>query len=696
MFRHTVVTLLLSVAGRTSESARSKQSQVLDGGHSNDLMLSEDSEEEEQGNGSGRGSGGRPSASGPAYGTPSGHHQSSGSANNNNNNSMVPLSPISSPKSSDESSTSEDSSDDSEVSSNNSTDDEQVDVSPKHQDNNSDADAWRLGNFITAKKTNSPMSAGAAGAGQQRTDDQPQVEAKGALPPPPRERAERKASKNSSSGGSHHGRGQEGRWAKPDKLYEDSSDEGSPHPRPTPRVSAEVRQTPKHGREPPGRTRLPKAKAPPPHQYPDSDSDSDAPPPRKSQPPAKAAPQDTDKSPRVSAAPVAREAPKKIPRKRSDSRKGSHSGAKSEGSRGRPRRPREFKSQETVVDSDSDQSVDVVNSSPEKVVGRGTPSRTPRETSRSMASPLKAPTASPVSPRLPPPPTKAKRPATTGLGTSLGSDSPASKSEDEADTPGQGSSQRAEAARASSSSSSSSKGALVSRAFGAAAKKAIRDQEAAEAKKVKGEARRPSGGNRRDRSDKGVRGRAAAEASAAAAPCPAFSPGGRAGKSPVVSAEPKVPIPQVQFVDGYPRLTCTIALSFIDKVPKPSVGGAPHGVNAVKSEVKSEVKCEVKSEVKEEEEEDEEEEEEEERKAVLDNRTKEGKGKRKASHPGTKTAEDESKRKIISSIFGNVKRQDHESDDDKVKREIKKEEEESEEERGGRSSSLRPTVTVKQ
>ena len=535
-----------------------------------------------------------------------------------------------------------------------------------------------------------------AGAGQQRAEDQQPAEAKEALPPPSRERADRKVAKNSSGTSTHHGgRGsQEGRgWTKQDKasIYDDSSDEGEPPPRPTPRVSAEVRQTPKHGREPPGRGRVSKAKGPAPRPYQQSDSDSDAPPARKSQPAAKVVMQDTDKSPKVSGAAVAREAPKKFPRKRAESRKGSHSGAKAEGSRGRPRRPpREFPSQETVVDSDSDQSVDVSNTSPEKTLGRGTPSRTPRETPRSMASPLKAPSTSPhVSPRLPPPPSKAKRVAASGLSASLGSDSPASKSEDEAESSGQAGAQRAEAPRGTTTtiaSSSSSKGALVSRAFGAAAKKdrASREQEAADPKKKgKGEVRRPGGANRRDRSDKSVRGRAVVDPSvaAAAAPSPAPSPGGRAGKSPVVSAEPKVPIPQVQFVDGYPRLTCTIALSFIDKVPKPSVS-----VGGVKVEVKSEVKDEM-----------EEEEEEEDRKTIFDNRTKEGKGKgkRKASEAGTKATEDESKQKIISSIFG-IKRQDHESDDDKVKREVKKEEEESEEERGGRSSSLRPLVTVKQ
>ncbi|XP_050739870.1 AF4/FMR2 family member 1-like isoform X3 [Eriocheir sinensis] len=674
--------------GKASESARSKQSQALDSGnHINDeLVLSEDSDEEEQGNGTVGGGSGRPLAPGATFGTPTGHHQSSmGPASN----SRVPVSPISSPKSSDDSSTTEDSSDDSEGrSSNNSTEEEPVECSPKHPENKSDA--WRLDNFMT-RKTSSPMFNRAEGAGQPRTEDQPPPEAKETLPPPPRERNDRKVVKNSSANGGHHGGrgGQEGRgWAKPDKagLYEDSSDEGEPHPRPTPRVSAEVRQTPKHGRDQAGRgMRPPKTKPSVSQTYLDSDSDSDSPPPRKALPPPKAAVQDTDKSPKVSAAPPPREAPKKNPRKRSDSRKSSHSGAKTEGGRGRPRRPKGFQSQATVSDSDSDHSVDMA-AAPDKDVGRGTPSRSARETPRSMASPLKAPSASPrASPRLPAPPGKAKRPGAPGLSASLGSDSPASKSEDEADSSGPVAAHRGKGGR-----DGSSKGALVSRAFGAAAKKdrASRDREVCDPKKKgKSEVRPLSAESRRDRSDKGVRGRAAAEASVAAAPAPAPSPAARACKSPVVSAEPKVPIPQVQFVDGVARLTCTIPLSFIDKVPKPSVSGAPPPGPGPGLGAKRAAK---------EEDDDEDEEEEEERKAVLDNRTKEGKGKgkgkRKACEPGTKATEDESKRKIISSIFGNVKRQDHESDDDKVKREVKKEEEEeeSEEERGGRLPSSRP------
>lgn len=462
------------------------------------------------------------------------------------------------------------------------------------------------------------------------------------------------------------------------ELYDDSSDDGEPHPRPIPRVSAEVRETPRPTRDTETRSRQSKTKTAPPRvQNSDTDSDSDV-APRKTrmvQPPGplsagKGTTPIIDKSTKVAPPPPPRESPKKNSRKRADIKRENLIGAKAEtGTGSKSKRKQHITSDIVDTDTDSDDQIDVVNSTPEKHVSRaassaqGTPSRTPREVVRGVTSPVKSIQASPrLSPKISKNNVKRER-ASVGLSDS--------ESEDDSPLPSrQVHSQKTNSAR--------EKSALVQQAFGSTAKKdkSARDRDPVEAKsKVRSYSdSRKSSGTCRERSEKSGekdRSRFVNETNSVDGRLVGSAPSTHVNnnRSSLVSAEPKVPIPHVQYQDGVPRLTCTISISLIDKVPKPSVNSG-----ATSQLCKTEVKEEVDT-----------------KKKVLDNRTKGGKGgkggkgKRKTCDPGTKVPEDVSKRKIITSIFGG-KRQDHESDDDKVKKEIKKEVVDSDEERCERTA----------
>ncbi|XP_042204375.1 AF4/FMR2 family member 4-like isoform X2 [Homarus americanus] len=658
--------------GKGLEMSRSKQPKALEGSHVNDeLILSEDSEDEEREGGA---TNTRPLLSTTQFGTPAGHLQSSLGGHTN---SVPPLSPIS-PKTSEESSTSDDTSDDSDVSS----DDEQPECSPKPEEGNSNA--WKLDNFITQRKTNSPLSQGIAAAGSAsgpRPESKPQMEV---TPPtlPSKEKRDRRVSKLPSAS-NPCGRGTRaslelrGR-VKPEKtgVYDDSSDEREPHPRRTPCISAELRQTPKHGKDHESRARQSKTKAASCSRLLCSDSDSDSEPgsPRKSgatqssgscNSAGKGIPKVSEKIPKTNVSQISREPNKKPPRKKSDSsKKDSHIGAKSEnGKSKRERKSMEFVPSDIDTDSDSDSIIDVVNTSPDKLQSRVTPSSqcTPSRTPKGVPSPVKSVQASPHVSTMNVSATykdNVKRSNGRGLSEAISSESLTSKSEDELHSPsgrGQSSSQKVDVAR--------DKGALVNRAFSTSAKKdkGGRERDPLEKNKKGKNLSEKVSCNNKDTSEKSKRERSRGVSESSCVDNrlevrPSASPVvNKLCKSPIVSAEPKVPIPQVQYENGVPKLTCTIPLSFIEKVPKSSVNGASY---VCKTEVKEEV----------------------DKKKVLDNRTKEGKGKRKTCDPNTKASEDASKRKIITSIFGGVKRVDHESDDDKVKKEVKKEKNDSDEE----------------
>ncbi|XP_071513248.1 uncharacterized protein lilli isoform X3 [Panulirus ornatus] len=682
--------------GKLPEIARSKQPKTLEGNHvNNELVLSEDTDDEERDS---IAANSRPLSSAAQFGTPANHLQSSIGAPSN---SIAPLSPIS-PKTSEESSTSDDTSDDSDVSSNNTSDDEQPECSPKPQEDKSNA--WKLDNFITQRKTNSPLLQGTAAVGPvpgPRPEDKPPMEVTPSAPPS-REKRDRRASKASSASNSSC------RVARPalelksraktkGGHYDDSSDEEEPHPRPTPRVSAELRQTPKHGRDHDTRVRPLKSKISSSHlQYSDSESDAELVCPRKSgsnQPSSgssssgKGVPKVLDKSPKT-VTQISRESTRKPPRKKSDSsKKDSHLGAKSEnGKSKRETKLLEFSPTDIDNDYDSDSVIDVVTTSPEKMPSRVTPtsqctpSRTPKESLKLAPSPVKSVQASPhVSPMTSvsvSSKNSVKRSNIGGLTEAISSESLMSKSDDEMHSPSgrcQSVSQKLDVAR--------DKGALVNRAFSTSVKKdkggRDRERDPPETKNKKGKSlsdtRKVSGNKDTSEKSKRDRSRGISESNSLdnkleGRPC-ASSLVSKVCKSPLVSAEPKVPIPLVQYENGVPKLTCTIPLSFINKVPKSSVNGALY---ISKTEVK----------------------EEQDKKKVLDNRTKEGKGKRKTCDPNTKAPEDVSKRKIITSIFG-VKRQDHESDEDKVKKEIKKDPVDSDDEDCKRIG-VKPSITVKE
>nr|XP_045603603.1 AF4/FMR2 family member 4-like isoform X2 [Procambarus clarkii] len=679
--------------GKGLDMSLLKQPKALDGSHVNDeLILSEDSDDDETRVSDTTNS--RPVSSSAQFGTPASHLQSSIGPPTN---SIPPLSPIS-PKTSEESSSSDDTSD-SDVSSNSASDDEQPECSPTPQENKSKS-SWTLDNFIQPRKTSSPLSQGTpAGGPGLRPESNPPIEA--TVPAPTsREKRDRRISKppaafNSSVRGARavvdvRGRG------KPEKVghYDDSSDDGEPHPRPTPRVSAELRQTPKHGRDHDSRVRSSKTKTSSNHPV-CSDSDSDLEPifsrkPGATQPSngsvsvGKGIPKVSEKPPKTSVLQMYRESAKKPPRKRSDSsKKDSHIGAKSEtGKSKRVTTSMEFVPSDIDSDSDSDRIIDVESTSPEKMPSRVapssrcTPSRTPKESSKVAPSPVKTVQASPhVSPMTSVSvsnKTSVKRPS-GGLSEAISLESLTSKSEDEMHSPcrGQSSSQKVDIVR--------DKGALVNRAFSTSVKKTKGGRERDPVEKNKKaktvcDPRKVSGSNK-DMSEKSdrERSRGISESSSVDSRLegrPITSPVvNKLCKSPIVSAEPKVPIPQVQYENGVPKLTCTIPLSFIDKVPKSSVNGAL---------------CLIKTEIK----------EEADKKKVLDNRTKEGKGKRKTCDPNSKAPEDVSKRKIITSIFGGVKRLDHESDEDKVKKEVKKETIDSDAEY--EKTGIKSSITVKE
>ncbi|KAK3879242.1 hypothetical protein Pcinc_016185 [Petrolisthes cinctipes] len=670
---------------KTGETARSKQSKAFEGSQVNDeLVLSEESEDEEGRRGS------RSSASSGGASGGGGRMVSSFSNSAQLQLPLVdptpapvipPLSPISPktkhmflPKTSDDSSSSKDSSDDTEQSSNNSSEDEQPECSPKHQENKSHD--WKLVNFFPNRKHHSPISQGSGSVGSSgpRPEDSNTTPAAA----PSREKRERRVGKPQSGvrGGSESRRRSRGDR----QMYDDSSDDGEPHHRPTPRVSAEVRETPRPTRDTETRSRQSKTKTAPTRiQNSDSDSDSDVAPrkPRMVQPcgplsSGKGTTPIIDKSPKVAPPQPPRESPKKNSRKRADTvKRESHVGSKAESGAGsRSKRKQHISNDIVDTDTDSEGQIDVVNSTPEKHVSRatpqGTPSRTPREVTRGVSSPVKLIQASP---RLSPKVSVLGKNSVKRERTSVGlSDS---ESEDEAPIPSrQVHSQKTISAR--------EKSALVHHAFGSTAKKdkSARDRDPVETKgKVRNYNERKSGGTcreRREKSGEKERSKVVNETNSVDGRLVGSAPStgvNNNNRSSLVSAEPKVPIPHVLYQDGVPKLTCTISISLIDKVPKPSVNNG-----ATSQLCKTEVKEEVDS-----------------KKKVLDNRTKGGKGgkggkgKRKTCDPGTKVPEDVSKRKIITSIFGG-KRQDHESDDDKVKKEIKKEVVESDEERCERTA----------
>ncbi|KAK8754494.1 hypothetical protein OTU49_016466, partial [Cherax quadricarinatus] len=690
--RHTPLTS--ERLNKNLEMSRSKQSKALDESHANELILSEDSDDDMQAR-SGALVNNRPVSNSAQFGTPASQLQSSIGAPSN---SIPPLSPIS-PKTSEESSSSDDTSDDSDVSSNNTSDDDQPEYSPKPQEDN--MNAWKLDNFITQRKTNSPISQVTPAGGPvpgTRAESNPPSDATPSAPPP-REKRDRRVSKpptafNSSGRGTRAALDLRGR-GKPEKPghYDDSSDDGEPHPRPIPRVSAELRQTPKHSRDHDSRARSSKTKASNSRLIgSDSDLDSESPGSRKpgsSQPSngsisvGKGIPKVSEKTTKTSVSQGSRESVKKTSREKLDSsKKDSHIGAKSEtGKSKREKKSMEFLPSDIDSDSDSDSIIDVVNTSPDKLQSRVTlssqctPSRTPKESLKVVPSPVKSvqasPHVSPMSCASVSNKSSVKR-SSGGLSEAISSESLTSKSEDETHSPcrGQSSSQKVDIAR--------DKGALVNRAFSTLVKKDKEGRERDQVEKNKkaknvSDTRKVSGNKDISEKSERDRSRGISESSSIESKLetrPGASPiVNKLCKSPIVSAEPKVPIPQVQYENGVPKLTCTIPLSFIDKVPKSCVNGASF---VSKTDIKEEV----------------------DKKKVLDNRTKEGKGKRKTCDPNTKAPEDVSKRKIITSIFGGVKRQDHESDEDKVKKEVKKETVDSDDEY--ERNEVKSSISVKE
>ncbi|XP_063604169.1 AF4/FMR2 family member 4-like isoform X2 [Penaeus indicus] len=651
--------------GNTVELSRQRQAKQPDGSNiDDDLGLSEDSEEDEERD--------RPVTDVRLSAVTHGgiHAGQVQSAVILSSNAKPPLSPIS-PKTSEESSTSDESSDDSDVSSNNTSDEEHPDspsASPKPQEDKS-PNTWKLRNFIPQRKPSSPISHGTAApgpiSGQQPEDVRSMPVPLTALPTKGKQRYTNKAAAPSSSSHRESRSATELRvQSKPENNghYSDSSGEGESHHRPTPRATA-LSQISKSKA---GLSRMRVSNGP------QLSSDSEDEPEsfsswkvgstqslNGSNISGKGVSKIPEKPAKSIVPPISCETGRRNSKKNPDLKKDNQVGAKSESVKSK----RTSKSQ---IQTDSDDSIiDVVTTTPEKVQSRGTPtsqrtpSRTPKDFPKVIPSPVKSVQASPhASPRTSvcvSSKNSAKRSSSARLSESQSSESLVSKSDDEIQPHtghSQSSSQKLDQAR--------DKGGKVNRTFNTLSKKDKmgRDKDPSDSRKTKNcDTRKGSGGNKdsieRSKTD---RSRTVSE------PSPADSRNeGRPGaspivsnklcESPIVSAEPKVPIPQIQYENGVARLTCTIPLSFIDKVPK-------HSENSASSISKTDIKQEVDT------------------KDILDNRTREGKGKRKTCDPNTKAScnEDKSKSIILTSIFK------YKTEQEKVKKETKTEPVNSDEE----------------
>lgn len=650
--------------GNTVELSRQRQTKQPDGSNiDDDLGLSEDSEEDEERD--------RPVTDVRLSAVTHGgiHAGQVQSSVISSSNSKPPLSPIS-PKTSEESSTSDESSDDSDVSSNNTSDEEHPDspsTSPKPQEDKS-PNTWKLRNFIPQRKPSSPISHGTAAPGPisgQQPEDVRSLPVPPTAPPTKGKRYTNKAAAPSSSSHRESRSAAELRvQSKPENNghYSDSSGEGESHHRPTPRATA-LSQISKSKA---GLSRMRVSNGP--QLSSDSEDEQESFSSWKvgstqsvngSNISGKGVSKIPEKSAKSIVPPISRETGRRNSKKNPDLKKDNQVGAKSESVKSK----RTSKSQ---IQTDSDDSIiDVVTTTPEKVQSRGTPtsqrtpSRTPKDFPKVIPSPVKSvqasPHASPMTSVSVSSKNSAKRSSSARLSESQSSESLVSKSDDEIHPHtghSQSSSQKLDQTR--------DKGGKVNRTFSTLSKKDKmgRDKDPSDSRKTKNcDTRKGSGGNKdsieRSKTD---RSRTVSE------PSPADSRNeGRPGaspivsnklcESPIVSAEPKVPIPQIQYENGVARLTCTIPLSFIDKVPK-------HSENSASSISKIDIKQEVDT------------------KDILDNRTREGKGKRKTCDPNTKAScnEDKSKSIILTSIFK------YKTEQEKVKKEMKTEPVNSDEE----------------